>query len=158
MLTLIAILLLILIGLVLIVVELIFVPGTTLVGVLGVGFAGLGIFLGFVNYGHEVGLWLLIGTSAAAAGALFWSIRNKSWHQFSLNKSIKSRVNEDDVLVTVGARGITTSALRPYGKAELEGRVFEVRTNGYHLPEKTEVRVSKVEGRTIYVEPLTLYK
>jgi membrane-bound ClpP family serine protease len=158
MLTLIAILLLILIGLVLIVVEIIFVPGTTLVGVLGLGFAGLGVFLGFVTYGDEVGLWLLVGTSVASIGVLLLSLRNKSWRQFSLDKTINSRVNEDDVMVEVGARGITLSALRPMGKAELEGRVFEVRTFGHHLPEKTEVRVSKVVDRTIYVEPLTLYK
>jgi membrane-bound ClpP family serine protease len=158
MLTFLAILLLILIGLVLIVVEIIFVPGTTLVGILGLGFAGLGVFLGFVTYGEEVGLWLLVGTSLACIGTLLWSIRNKSWQQFSLNKSIKSRVNEDDVMVTEGARGITLSALRPMGKAELEGRIFEVRTNGRHLPEKTQVRVSKVVDRTIYVEPLTIYQ
>ncbi|EMR04515.1 NfeD family protein [Cesiribacter andamanensis] len=158
MLTLLAILLLILIGLVLIVVEIIFVPGTTLVGVLGLAFAGLGVYLGFVAYGDETGLWLLTGTSAIGIGLLIWSLRTKSWRQFSLEKRISSRVNEDDVLVAVGARGITLSALRPMGKAELEGRVYEVRTRGYHLPEKTEVRVSQVEDRTIYVEPLTLYK
>lgn len=158
MLTLIAIILLILLGLVLLIVEIIFIPGTTLVGILGVGFAALGIFLGFTEYGNEVGLWLLIGTSIAGIASVFISIRNKSWQDFSLDKSINSRVNEDVVLVPVGARGVTTSNLRPSGKADFNGRLFEVRTKGQHLEVGTAVRVYKIEDRTIYVEPLTIYQ
>lgn len=158
MLTLIAILMLILLGLVLLVVEIIFIPGTTLVGILGVAFAGLGVFLGFTVYGSEVGMWLLVGTAVAGIASVLLSVRNKSWRRFSLDKSIDSRVNEDEVLVPLGARGVTISKLRPSGKADFDGRIFEVRTNGYHLEAGVAVRVHKIENRTIYVEPLTIYQ
>ena len=158
MLTLLAILLLILLGLVLLIVEIIFIPGTTLVGILGIGFAALGVFLGFSAYGSEVGLWLLVGTTVAGAATSFLAIRNKSWQKFSLDKAINSKVNEDDVLVPVGARGVTTSNLRPAGKADFSGREFEVRSRGHHLEVGTPVRVYKIEDRTIYVEPLTNYQ
>lgn len=158
MLTLIAILLLILLGLALLVVEIIFIPGTTLVGILGVGFAAVGVFLGFLEFGPEAGMWILIGTAIAAVVSVLVSIRNQSWQNFSLGKSMDSRVNEDEVLVPVGARGVTTSVLRPAGKADFDGREFEVRTNGYQLDEGVSVRVHKIENRTIYVEPLTIYQ
>ncbi len=158
MLTLTAIILLIVVGLVLLVVEVIFIPGTTLVGILGVAFAGLGVFLGFTAFGNEAGFWFLIGTSVAAVAAVLLSVRNKSWQDFSLDKSMDSRVNEDVVLVELGARGVTTSNLRPSGKADFNGRVYEVRSKGQHLEAGTEVRVYKIESRSIYVEPLTLYQ
>lgn len=158
MLTLTAIVLLIVVGLVLLVVEVIFIPGTTVVGILGVLFAGVGVFLGFMSFGSEVGFWLLIGTSIAAVVAVILSVRNKSWQDFSLNKSIDSRVNEDELLLETGARGVTTSNLRPSGKAEFNGVVHEVRSRGNHLEAGTQVRVYKVEGRTIFVEPLTNYQ
>ncbi|AHM62603.1 hypothetical protein D770_21780 [Flammeovirgaceae bacterium 311] len=158
MLTLIAIILLILLGLALLVVEVIFIPGTTLVGLLGVAFAGLGVFLGFSAYGPEIGLWMLIATSIAAIASVVLSIRNKSWQNFSLDKSIDSRVNEDEVMVQVGARGVTISNLRPAGKAEFGGVAYEVRSHGQHLEVGTPVRVSRVEDKTIFVEPLTIYQ
>ncbi len=158
MLTFVAILLLILLGLVLVVVEIIFIPGTTLVGILGIAFAALGVFLGFTVFGSETGMWLLVGTAVAGIGSVLLSVRNKSWQRFSLDKSIDSRVNEDEVLVAVGARGTTISNLRPSGTADFDGRIFEVRTNGYHLEAGTAVRVHKIEDRTIYVEPLTIYQ
>jgi membrane-bound ClpP family serine protease len=158
MLTLIAIIVLVLLGLALLVAEVIFIPGTTLVGLLGIAFAGLGVFLGFSAYGAGVGLWLLIGTSVVAIASVLLSIRNKSWKNFSLDKSIDSRVNEDDVMVQVGARGVTVSNLRPSGNAEFNGVVFEVRSHGQHLEVGTPVRVSRVEDRTIFVEPLTIYQ
>lgn len=158
MFTLTAIVLLIVVGLVLLVVEVIFIPGTTLVGLLGVAFAGLGVFLGFTTYGSEVGFWMLIGTSIAAVASILLSVRNRSWQDFSLDKSIDSQVNEDNVQVPVGARGTTVSNLRPSGKADFEGRVYEVRTRGHHMEAGTPVRVYKIEDRTIYVEPLTIYQ
>jgi membrane-bound ClpP family serine protease len=143
---------------VLLVVEVIFIPGTTLVGLLGVAFAGVGVFLGFLEWGSETGIWLLIGTSIAAVFSVLLALRNKSWKEFSLNKTIDSRVNEDELLVAVGARGVTVSNLRPSGNADFGGQVYEVRTNGYHLEVGTPVRVHKIEDRTIFVEPLTNYQ
>ena len=50
-----------------------------------------------------------------------------------------------------GARGIAASALRPAGKAEIDGRLLDVATDGDWVPRGTEVVVVSVEGNRIVV-------
>ena len=155
--TLIAIILLILLGVGLIVVEVIFVPGTTLVGILGLGIAALGLFFGFIEAGFAIGMWLLIGASVVTVGAIVYSLRSNTWNRLSLKNQIDSKVNEEDKLVAVGDLGKALSELRPFGKAEFGSLVLEVRTDGYHVTAGTDLRVTQVIDRTVYVEPLTNY-
>src|SRR3954463_13998889 len=109
-------------GLVLMVVEIIFVPGTTVVGFLGFGLIIFGIILSFNYFGDSTG-WIVFGGTAVASAILFiWTFRSKPWRLFSLKTTIQSKVNEhlfDDL--NPGEEGITTSALRPVGKANLQG-------------------------------------
>ena len=58
-------------GLALIIAEIIFVPGTTLVGVLGFGFLILGTGLSFRYFGSETG-WVTVGCTAVAAGVVLY--------------------------------------------------------------------------------------
>ena len=111
---------LILFGLFLIIAEIIFVPGTTLVGILGFIFLLLGVGLSFNYFGSETG-WITVGISAVASGLiLYFSFKANIWGRFSLKSSIQSKVNEGDLdSLIVGTEGITVSALRPIGKATL---------------------------------------
>src|SRR6185295_4469726 len=66
---------LILFGEVLIVAEIIFVPGTTLVGVLGFIFLIIGIGLSFHYFGSQIG-WISTGGAVAASGlVLYYSFK-----------------------------------------------------------------------------------
>ena len=79
---------LLLIGLTLIIVELIFIPGTTVVGLLGLFFAIAGVMVSYRHFGSEVGFYILIGMSALTLGSLFYGFRSGAWSRFSLKTSI----------------------------------------------------------------------
>jgi len=146
---------LILFGLFLIIAEVIFVPGTTLVGILGFIFLIIGVSLSFRYFGGETG-WTTIGVTAVASGLiLYFSFKANVWGRFSLKSSIQSKFNEGELdSLTVGTEGLTVSALRPVGKANLGEKLYEVKTLGEYLDSGSRVRVIKIIMNQIIVEPI----
>jgi membrane-bound ClpP family serine protease len=146
---------LILFGLFLIIAEIIFVPGTTLVGILGFIFLMLGVGLSFSYFGSETG-WTIVGISAVVSGLIvYYSFKANIWGRFSLKSSIQSKVNEGDLdSLIVGTEGIAVSALRPVGKATLGEKMYEVKTLGEYLDSGSRVRVIKIIMNQIIVEPI----
>lgn len=57
-----------------------------------------------------------------------------------------------------GRSGVATSYLRPAGVAVFDGRRVDVLTQGEFIPEGTPIRVTRVEGARIFVEPIALPK
>lgn len=146
---------LLLIGLALIIVELVFIPGTTVVGLLGAGFSVAGIILCYQTFGETTGFYVLIGMLAVTLTALVLSFRSGAWSRFSLKSAIDSKVNEGILLnVRVGDEGLTVSNLRPSGKAEFNQRTFEVKTSGNFVESGAKVRITQIDSNQIIVEPL----
>jgi membrane-bound ClpP family serine protease len=146
---------LIVFGLALVVAEIIFVPGTTLVGVFGFAFLVVGVGLSFRYFGSEAG-WITVGVTTVASGAiLYYSFSANVWGKFSLKTSSDSKVNEGEMEgVEIGAEGQTISTLRPVGKAELNNKIVEVKTLGEYLDSGKRVRVIKILSNQIIVEPI----
>ena len=143
----------IIIGLLLLVVEILFVPGTTLVGLLGFLLVMVGCALSFSWFGANTG-WMTVGVSAVLSGlALYLSFRSKLWFRFALRSTSEGVATETVVgKVAVGEEGKAVSSLRPVGKAEFQGGVFEVRTAGAYADAGVAVRVVRLEGNQIIVE------
>lgn len=150
------VILLIAIGLILIIVELIFIPGTTLIGILGFVLAGIGVWLGYATLGTQIG-HLTLGLSVLVAGvAFFYSFRSNAWSKFALKGTINSRVNEDyQHNLQVGETGTTISALRPQGTALFNDQPHEVQTNGEFVNPNTTVRIIKLSQHKIIVEAIS---
>lgn len=146
---------LILFGLFLVVAEIIFVPGTTLVGIVGFVFLVMGVGLSFNYFGGETG-WITVGVTSVASGLiLYYSFKSNVWSRFSLKSSIDSKVNEGELdSLMVGAEGQTVSALRPVGKAEIENKMYEVKTLGEYLDSGSKIRIIKIVSNQIIVEPI----
>ncbi|MBI1770194.1 MAG: hypothetical protein HY015_02235 [Bacteroidetes bacterium] len=146
---------LIVFGLALIVAEIIFVPGTTLVGVLGFGFLILGTGLSFRYFGSTIG-WITVGsTTISSAVILYYSFSANVWGKFSLKTSNKGKVNEGELdQLSVGTEGQTTSTLRPIGKAEINNKTYEVKTLGEYLDTGKRIRIIKILSNQIFVEPI----
>ncbi len=142
-------------GLILVVAEVIFVPGTTIVGIIGFCFLIAGVGLSFNYFGAEVG-WILLGsTSVACGGLLYFSFTTDVWKRFSLKSSITSKVNEGELdQLQVGMEGQAVSALRPSGKAELNNQTIEVKTNGNYVDSGSKVKIIKISSNQIIVEPI----
>jgi membrane-bound ClpP family serine protease len=147
---------LLIIGLGLIIVELIFIPGTTVVGILGLIFTIVGIVISYRHFGNDIGFYILIGTSVSTLAALFFSFRSGAWSRFSLKSSIDSKVNENMLkTLNIGDIGTTRSALRPMGTAEFGNKNYEVRTSGSFLDSGTPVKIVQIQSnQIIFVEPL----
>ena len=146
---------LLVVGLALLVIEIVFVPGTTLVGIIGVIFAGSGVLITFREYGNETGVYMLAGSSAIAAAALYLSFRSNAWKRFSNNSAIRSRVNEGMTsTLRLGDEGVAVSTLKPIGKAQFGRAQFEVRTLGDYVDVGTSVKIVHIESNQIIVKPL----
>ena len=142
-------------GLALIIAEIIFVPGTTVVGLVGFAFLVVGTALSFRYFGSAMG-WATTGGTAVVSGVvLYLSFKANVWGRFSLKSTSTSKVNEGELsTITLGAEGTTLSALRPSGKAELDHKTYEVRTMGNYVESGTKIRVMKIQANQIIVEPL----
>ncbi len=145
---------LILIGILLIIAELIFIPGTTVVGIVGLIMASFGVILSYEYFGSTTGTIIFLVTLSGSLAALVYALRNKTWKKFSLSDINAGKFNEGmtDVL-SAGDEGITVSALRPMGKAEFNNKIFEVKTLGTYLESGTKVVIAKITGQSILVEP-----
>lgn len=144
---------LIVLGLILIVIEILFVPGTTVVGFVGFALMLVGVGLTFRDYGSQAG-WIVLGGSAVGSGLIvYFTLSTKTWERFALQGSIKSRVNEGDIeKFKIGEEGIALSTLRPAGKAEINGKIIEVRSEGEYIDANSKIRIQRVVNNQIIVK------
>ncbi|MEO1051236.1 MAG: NfeD family protein [Bacteroidota bacterium] len=145
---------LIIIGLLLIVVEIIFVPGTTFVGILGFILAALGVYFTFDYYGSATGVYVMGGTLFVFAICLYYGFKSNAWERFSLKTKMEGKFNEGrrDNL-KVGDEGQALSALRPIGKAEFDGVEYEVSSLGDYIEAESQIKIIKIDINNIFVEP-----
>lgn len=148
-----AIILLTLVGLVLIYLELIFIPGTTILGVLGLVLAGIGIYIAYERHGTTNGSIVLAASLLVTIVALVWSFRSNAWSKFSLKEKSEGRVNQDYTEgLQIGGIGFAISDLKPIGKAEFNNKAYEVRSKGQLIESGSEVEIIKLSGNRIIVE------
>jgi len=114
-----------------------------------------GISWSFSEFGSPVGWSVTAITALVSAGVVVYTFKIGAWKRFALKQAIDSKVNEDrPIELTVGDRGQARSALRPIGKADFAGSEFEVRSLGELIKTGTKIKIIKLEGRKIFVEPI----
>lgn len=146
---------LILLGTFLIIAEVIFVPGTTVVGILGFIFSGYGIYLSYEYYGAGTGTIILIVALLVNVIALVAAFKGKSWERFSLKGSVAGKHNDSFKFdIKTGDKGLTISSLKPVGKAMFDDVEIEVRSNGGFVNENVEIEVLRIESSNIFVQPI----
>ena len=146
---------LILVGLALTIAEVVFVPGTTFVGILGLASTGVGIYLSFTQFGQETGLLVAVSSAILFGISLYFSFKKGAWNRFSLKSTMEGKVNEGlTSLLKPGDEGIARSAIRPFGKAEFNEVEYEVRSMGNYIDSGTTVRIIKIINNNIFVEPI----
>jgi membrane-bound ClpP family serine protease len=151
-----AILGLLLLGIILIEIEILFIPGTTVVGVAGFLVSLAGLYLAFKNYGEQTGWIITGGFVALMAITLYFGFKGSFWRRFALKDQSEGKAIEDrSLLLTVGEIGKTRSALRPMGTAEFQGKLIEVNSQGTYIKEGELVKVIRIENNNIIVESLT---
>ncbi|MFY0689669.1 MAG: hypothetical protein JXQ90_21030 [Cyclobacteriaceae bacterium] len=142
-------------GIILIIIEVVFVPGTTFVGIAGFIITGYGLFVCFDTYGYQTGFIVTSITAIVCVGFLVYSFKTRSWEKFSLKQTIDSRNNEEfQMELKVGDQGESVSSLKPVGKAIFNDQEVEVSSLGGYLREKQPVKIIRIEHHKIFVEPI----
>jgi membrane-bound serine protease (ClpP class) len=141
--------------------ELHVVPGHGIPGVLGVAALLVAAFLAF-------GLpFLFIATEVLATAIVMTVIgytlvtratpQNAWAHRLALTGSQGSDyVAGPDYTDLYGKIGTAASFLRPAGIATIDGRRIDVLTKGEFIPQGTPIRVIRIEGARVFVEPISL--
>jgi len=144
---------LLIIGLLLVLIEIIFVPGATVVGLLGIVFSALAVIYAFITFGESTGWYVFGGTVLGNLSILVVGFRSNVWQRFSLKDTMVSRSHDDRLLgLEVGQKGRTISDLKPYGKAMFNDKIFEVKSEMGFLSPNTEVYIYKLENNRIIIK------
>ena len=144
---------LLLLGILLLLLEILFVPGTTIVGVGGIILLAIGIYLSYAYLGTIAGHVSLASCVVVVILSLVVLLKGNTWKRMALDSSIDSRslVNMS-TRVTVGDRGVTVSRLNPMGKALFGEKMLEVTSDGEFVDEAKDIEVVKVEQNKIKVK------
>lgn len=149
------IIILLAIGILLFFAEIFFVPGTTIVGIVGIICTGIGIYLAYTQHSSVTGHITLAVTLIAITATVIIGAKSKVWEKLSNKDAIKSKVNViEESEIKVGDKGTAISAIRPIGKARINDKSFEVKSLGEYVDSGTSVEVIKIKGNNITIKSL----
>ncbi|MCS7082256.1 MAG: hypothetical protein N2561_06150 [Bacteroidetes bacterium] len=147
---------LVLLGASLLLVEILLIPGINVVGVLGLLALAAGVVYAYSSEGWTWGTVVLL-LAAALVGLLFWMLhRSGAWERFVNRAELRSQegfrsaVSEDPER-WVGREGTALTPLRPSGIVEIDGRRWDVVTEGEFIARSSRVRVVRVESGRLVV-------
>lgn len=153
--TVVAIILLIVVGVFLLILEFLVVPGATIAGIGGIILIGAGIYLTYHTYGSPAGHYALAGSVVFTFLALLTAFKSKTWKKLSLNDNIVGKITLiDDKSVKKGDTGITISRLNPIGKVLVNNESYEAKALSNFIDHNTKIRIIAIQGNTLTVEAI----
>lgn len=147
---------LVVVGLVLLIIELFFMPGTHVVGILGVLFVGCAVFVSYYYLGEALGHLTLVSSLAITTGLVVYTIKSGKLKRFvhterqGRDQGFKS-FDEDDLVFLKGQTGTTVTMLRPHGSAQFGEKTYEVVSDHELIEKGVRVSVEEVKGRRVTV-------
>jgi len=143
---------LIIAGFLLILLDLFVFPGTSVLGISGIGALVWGVVRMFLDFGNLAGWIALLSILLVCASIVLLFVRKKSWKKMILNDNLDGKVNVvNEQKVKVGDEGKAVSRLVPVGQATFEGEIVEVHSLDGFTDQKTPIKVVKIENNKIFV-------
>lgn len=144
---------LLIIGLVLLMAEVIFIPGTTIVGILGLGISLTGIFYAFALFNQFTAIWITTIAVIINFIAMFYGFNSGVWKKFSLKSSITGGIHDNRLEgLKKGMVGKSVSDIKPFGNAQFGNDLFEVKSEKGFISVASEVSIIKIENNKILVK------
>jgi len=145
---------LLVIGVILVLIEILFIPGTTIFGILGLISIIVSNYLTFDFYGSEIGIIYTSTTSLIIFSSILYSLKSNSWSRLALNKTNTTKINQyKNKNLKIGDIGLTMSSLKPYGKASFSNVNYEVKSKGNFIDEKNKIKIIDIfEGKIIVIK------
>jgi membrane-bound ClpP family serine protease len=139
-------------GIALVIAEVLFIPGTTFVGLLGFLLIAFGVWRCFDTYGKLEGISLASASLITMALTFYAGYKKGVWKKFALNTENDVRLSQkalDDL--QVGQQGITISVLRPSGTADFDGKRIEVQSLGEMIDVGRDITIVEIRGNEVFV-------
>ncbi|WP_439489879.1 NfeD family protein [Algoriphagus sp.] len=144
---------LLIIGLILMLIEVLFVPGTTIVGIFGLIASVIGVVYAFTSYEAEVAWWITSVAIILNLAAIGYGFSSGVWDRFSLKSVVQGGAYDGRTDgLQVGMPGKTISDLKPIGKASFNDVIYEVKSESGFIPVETEIVIIKIENNKITVK------
>ncbi|MCH8904353.1 MAG: hypothetical protein IIA45_10615 [Bacteroidetes bacterium] len=151
--TVLAIIILLALGVALLFVEVLIIPGTTVVGIIGLILMGIGVYYAYDSYGKTEGVIALVSSFGVSAILIVIGFKSGTWKKLANKSVIDSKVNVvDKTIVDVGSTGTLITDLRPVGKAMFNGNKVEVKSQEGFLEKDQEIEVVKIVMSNIIVK------
>ena len=145
---------LLVIGILLVLIEILFIPGTTIFGILGFISIITSNYLTFNFFGSEIGITYTSITSILIFISIIYSLKTNSWSRLALKKTNTTKINEyKNKNLKIGDIGLTLSSLKPYGKASFSNINYEVKSEGNFIEENNKIKIIDIfEGKIIVIK------
>jgi membrane-bound ClpP family serine protease len=144
-----------LLGIILLFYEMYFIPGTSVIGVIGGILCIFSIVLIFRRFGNLAGYLSIFLTFLVVFFLIIFGARNKVWQRISNRNIISSKSNivEQDE-IKPGQTGYAVTAIRPTGTARFKDLNYIVQTDGADISKGSPVQVVKVIVTRIIVKQI----
>jgi len=118
-----------------------------------------GVYLSFHVYGTEKGTWIFVATTIGVVVTMMvaWKIlpRTAVGRKLLLSEKVEfgplERAAEQERQSLIGRTGTAETPLRPAGRGEIDGRRWDVVSDGSYIEAGESFRVVRVEGPRIVV-------
>lgn len=153
--SLLAIVLLIILGLILLLIEFAVIPGVTIAGVGGFLLLAASVYIAFADLGNLAGFITLAVVLIASPVMIYYLFKSRAGKKMILDSEIRGKVeNFSPDKVKVGDVGKTIGRLAPMGKIKVNGEVVEAQSSGVFIDHQTDIRIIKIQMNKIIVEPI----
>ena len=149
------IIILAMLGLLLLFVE-ILMPGFGLFGILGsVSLLGTLVAV-FKMYGFTVFLIMLIAVIIIFFGMIAFAKKSGLYNKVVLRDRQEAKgFDEAPLQGMLGKVGVTHTELKPFGVAEIDGKIVDVCSTGDFIDRNVKVQVVQITGKTVTVKVYT---
>ena len=146
------IIILTLLGLLLLFVE-ILMPGFGLFGILGTLSLMGALVLAYKIFGFFVFLMLLILAVLLFFAMILFAKKSGLYNKVVLKEQQQEKGFDESTLQgLLGKSGVTHTELKPFGVAELDGKLVDVCSTGEFIDRGTQVQVIQIVGKTVTVK------
>ena len=152
--SLLAIILLIILGLVLLLLEFAVIPGVTIAGIGGFALLAGSVYIAFAEMGRVAGFITLGVVLIISPLMIYYFFKSRAGKKMILDSIIDGKIeNSPPGKIQPGDTGITIGRLAPMGKVRINGEVVEAQSSGVFIDHQVEIRVIKTHLNKIIVEP-----
>jgi len=150
-----AIIVLIVLGILLLLLEFAVIPGITIAGIGGFLMLGASVYIAFSQFGTVPGIITLAFVLIASPLLIYYFFKSRAGNKMVLNTRIEGKVEAfDKTKIKTGDHGKTIGRLAPTGKVRVNGEVTEAQSTGNFIDQNIEIKVVKVLQNKVIVEPI----